>query len=644
MFLSLRAFILPFLCLILRPSFAWAGEDWLPIMPEELKMTSEPNAPGAPAIYLYRQVDRNDLTFYEFNYYRIKIFTEEGRKYADIEIPFVKNFTNIRNIEARSIHPDGTVINFSGEIYEKMIVKARGIRYLAKTFTLPDIQPGSILEYRYIRALPKYPDDSRWLLGADLFTKHAKFSLHRCLYFAVQWSWPSGLPAGTSQPVEEKGLISMETQNIPAFQIEDYMPPHEEMKYSVEFTYFYRLEKDPDKFWKEEAKALNTAVSRFIDKRKAMEQAVAQIISPVDTPEQKLKKIYVRCQTIRNTSFEREKTEQEQRREKLKDAENVENVWKRGYGDGWDISWLFLALSRAAGFDASPVFVSTRDQHFFNPKLMNPRDLNTNVVLIKLNGKDLYFDPGTAFTPFGLLPWYETGVSGLAIDKEDWITTPLFDPSLSGTERKAALQLDDSGTLEGKVVVTYKGLSAVRRRMDEKDADETERKRFLEDELKASIPGTPAIELTNTPDWRSSSDSLIAEYHISLPGWAISAGRRLLLPVGVFGGNEKNVFETSTRVHPIAFAHPYTDSDDITITLPSNWTVENLPQPRSLDLKDCKYTITTTEKKDGTVHLNRKLMLNLMLVHPNNYGILRDFYQGVRTGDEQQIVLSSAAN
>jgi len=105
MFLSLRAFILPFLCLILRPSFALASEDWLPIMPEELKMTSEPNAPGAPAIYLYRQVDRNDLTFYEFNYYRIKIFTEEGRKYADIEIPFVKNFTNIRNIEARSIHP-----------------------------------------------------------------------------------------------------------------------------------------------------------------------------------------------------------------------------------------------------------------------------------------------------------------------------------------------------------------------------------------------------------------------------------------------------------------------------------------------------------------------------------------------------------
>ena len=34
--------------------------DWPPVTPEELKMTSEPLAPGAPAVILYRQVDRDD--------------------------------------------------------------------------------------------------------------------------------------------------------------------------------------------------------------------------------------------------------------------------------------------------------------------------------------------------------------------------------------------------------------------------------------------------------------------------------------------------------------------------------------------------------------------------------------------------------
>src|SRR5438046_7628719 len=64
-----------------------AGDEWLPITPEELKVTSDPKAPGAPAITLYRQVDRDDsdpLRPHEYNYVRQKIFTEEGRKNADV--------------------------------------------------------------------------------------------------------------------------------------------------------------------------------------------------------------------------------------------------------------------------------------------------------------------------------------------------------------------------------------------------------------------------------------------------------------------------------------------------------------------------------------------------------------------------------
>jgi hypothetical protein len=74
------------------------GDEWLPISQEELKMTSEPKAPGAPAIILYHQVDRDDSNPkipHEYNYVRKKIFTEEGRKYADVDIPVVKDQWNV---------------------------------------------------------------------------------------------------------------------------------------------------------------------------------------------------------------------------------------------------------------------------------------------------------------------------------------------------------------------------------------------------------------------------------------------------------------------------------------------------------------------------------------------------------------------
>ena len=136
-----RAVFLFCVCLV---AVAHAGDDWQPILPEELKMTAEPLAPGAPAIYLYRQVDRDDKVGHEENYVRIKILTEEGRKQADLEIPFVKDLTKIRGIKARTLRPDGTIADFVGQIYEKTIVKSRGVRLLVQTLSLPDVQVGSI--------------------------------------------------------------------------------------------------------------------------------------------------------------------------------------------------------------------------------------------------------------------------------------------------------------------------------------------------------------------------------------------------------------------------------------------------------------------------------------------------------------------
>src|SRR5437016_11193763 len=77
-----------------------AGDEWQPISQEELKMTSVPEAPGALAVYLYRQVDRKDLgrANTEYNYLRIKILTEEGRKYGNVEIEYPREQATISNI------------------------------------------------------------------------------------------------------------------------------------------------------------------------------------------------------------------------------------------------------------------------------------------------------------------------------------------------------------------------------------------------------------------------------------------------------------------------------------------------------------------------------------------------------------------
>ena len=649
-FLSAR-FLLVVSMIVAAATWSAGSIGFQPVSPDELKMTSEPKAPGAPAIILFREVDRDDrgLTAHEDVYFRIKILTEEGRKYADVEIPFWQGQRSIVNLHARTIRPDGSIVEFSGKAFDKEIVKARGVKYMAKTFTLPDVQVGGILEYYYTIDLAEhYVFDSHWILSHELYTENAKFSLQPYNSdnppMSLRWTW-NRLP-GSDKPAQGPDkIIRLQVSDIPAFQTEDYMPPENELKSRVDFIYSPdSFETDPNKYWTKIGKKRNDQLESFIGKKRAMEQAVAEIVSASDSPEQKLRKIYARVQQIRNTSYEREKTAQEQKRANEKAPENVEDVWKKQYGNGVQLTWLFLALARAAGLEASGMWVPDRLNYFFSPQAMDSQRLDENVVVVKLNGKDVFFDPGAAFTPFGMLPWAETGVNGLKLDKQGgtWLQTSLPESAESSIQRKADLRINETGDLEGKLTVTFTGLEASTLRVEQRLTDDADRKKALEDEVKGSIPAGCEVELTNSPDWKNSSSPLVAEYTLKVPGWIAGAGRRALLPMGLFSAPEKHLFDHAERVHPIYFAFPFQRADDISLELPLGWQISTVPAPQKLDAKALVYTIEA-KNNHGALHLTRVLDVDLMILPVENYANLRKIFQLVRTGDEQQVVLAPNA-
>src|ERR1700693_5137484 len=213
-----RLFLLVCICcayILARAPLAVNADDWQPISPAELQMTSVAEAPGARAVILYRQVDRDDVANHQYTYVRIKILTEEGRKYANTEIPFFNGNESVHSIKARTIRPDGSIANFEGKPMDKMIVKAKGIKYMAKVIVLPDVQVGSVIEYRYADQLKEhYAFDSHWIVSEELFTKYAKFSLKPSQYFPVRFSW-QGLPPGVV-PKNERGVIHLEVNDVGA--------------------------------------------------------------------------------------------------------------------------------------------------------------------------------------------------------------------------------------------------------------------------------------------------------------------------------------------------------------------------------------------------------------------------------------------
>src|SRR5437016_3000302 len=219
-------------------------EDWLPITQQDLQVKEVPGVPGASAIQLYYADFIDDVRHSEYLHHRIKILNEKGIKYADVEIILPPEWS-ISELKARTIHPDGKVIEFSGKPFEKTLIKGKGLKVLAKSFTLPDVTVGSMIEYRY-RYNPPEGEILRneWIIQHELYTVKEYF---RMKPYQGPWSNASGEGAAQVQvsyklpvnllPKVKGDEYQMEAENMPAFEEEQYMPPVETYKPHVRFFY-----------------------------------------------------------------------------------------------------------------------------------------------------------------------------------------------------------------------------------------------------------------------------------------------------------------------------------------------------------------------------------------------------------------------
>jgi hypothetical protein len=128
-------------------------KDWRPISPDDLAAKTPIVEPDADAEAIFWETRIDDSGSYDLaikHYVRVKIFTERGReKYSKFDIPFIKGL-KIKDLAARVIKADGSIVEIKKEdIFEREIIKANGLKVKAKSFAIPNIEPGVIVEYRY---------------------------------------------------------------------------------------------------------------------------------------------------------------------------------------------------------------------------------------------------------------------------------------------------------------------------------------------------------------------------------------------------------------------------------------------------------------------------------------------------------------
>jgi hypothetical protein len=652
------------------------ADSWTQPTPEELSMTSQPQVPGAAAVYLYREEITDDSLHMQSYYVRLKVLRDDGKKYADVRLSYASDIASddvyepdfgvsVTDVAGRTIHSDGTVVPFTGKPYQRVVERTKGLKVTETVFTLPDVEVGSILEYRYKRRIPdEWFSSPHWDVQLDLYLRKGHFVwkptsdvLHDRLrdQDTTRLAYSALLPKdaevkdiqlpgvdGNSNPHQAFHQFELSVHDVAPQPQEDYMPPVQSFTDRVNF--YYAVDTSQDEYWKNEGNAWAKDREHFIGSPGSMRDAAASLVAAGDTDTVKLQKIYAAIMTMDNTSFSRAHESIEDHAAGLKEVKTVQDIWQRKRGDDDELTLLFIALARSAGLKAFDMLVTNRDSSLFSPALLSMRQLNDDLAIVMLDGKEQYFDPGQRDCPFGQLAWKHTGTMGLREVKGDTAaiaTTPMPQYTDNQTRRIGDLTMDAAGAVTGTVKITWAGSPALRWRQQALRSDEGEMKRSMSKWLEERIPTGLDPEVTSIENLEDYEKPLTANFKVH-GQLAVVTPKRLVLPGEFFEANSKPLFPSPTRTTAIYFEYAGRTLDAVRVKFPPSVTVELVPKLDTLMLPKAAAYQLKADVEPNFVQMNRTFDLGSNVFLPQDYPDVRTFYNKLATDDQQSIVLTSA--
>jgi hypothetical protein len=639
---------------------ALAGDsDWKPVDPAHLAMKTPAVERDADAEAIFWEVRADDGDAQDFvltNYIRIKVFTERGREtQSAVELPFVGGM-KVKDVAARTIKPSGEIVELKKEdIFEKTIVKAGGLKLKAKTFALPAVEPGAIVEYRWREV---YADDSaqyaRMQFQRDIPVQTLTYSVKPSAHFGNA----RAMRFQTFQmevPKFEKGKNGFYTAtvaNVPAFREEPRMPPEDSVRRWMLLYYTPDVKSDPAGYWKHWGQILHGVFKERIKVNDDIKRAAAEIVGDAATPEQKLERIYDFCRLkIKNLSDDASGLTEDDR-ERLKRNEKPADTLKRAQGTASDIDELFAALALAAGFDARLALVGDRSRIFFDPNFADIYFLlyrGRSNVAVRVGEGWRFFEPSDTYVPFGMLAWQAEEQQALISDPKEGVfyKTPLAPPAKSLEKRTAKLKLLEDGTLEGEVVVEYTGHAA----HDKKEYNDDDSPQRREETLRLRVKeqmSTAELSDVRVENVTDPHKPFVYAYKVRVPGYAQRTGKRLFLQPAFFQRGLGPVFSAATRRNEIYFHYPWSEDDTVEIELPEGFALDNAdaPEPFEAD-KISKYDVKIGVTNDGRRLIYRRSFFfgggNRLRFPVGAYTALKGLFDELHKRDNHTITLKAGA-
>ena len=620
---------------------------------EDLRMKTYAKDSSAEAVvlcdygdYSYGFTDNYPYVIYK-RHVRIKILKKSAFDRASIKIGYrvgydKKNET-IRDFKAATYNLENESIKAypvdEKSVFEDKVDKA----YYYKTFTLPQIREGSIIEYSYEMESGFWYDLRSWEFQKDIPVVWSELRGKIPGYFNFNVTLQSLSPLFINENEEGKDNFMRSTirdpylqyrfvmKDVSALKKEPFLTTIENFRSKIDFelsaTYFPDQAKmDYSQTWE----ALNNTLLMDENFGKAIKK-----FDKADDIAKVLKVIHKDTLSLVSAAYKLiQTTMQWNNLERFTTSENLDKIFEKRTGTSAEINLMLVKLLRECGLEANPVILSTRNNGKVSDLVLLDR-FNYVVAHLMLGGKDVLLDATNSLMPVGMLPIRCLNERGRLIAKKGsrWIT---INPA--PIRRKITINTMTIGTdqsIKGIGQTTFVGHSAAdfRNTVLSKGKDN-----YLSDYKK--IRPNQSIESLQI----ANLDTLEKEPNLTVKttfneAYSMAGGRIYITPM-LGEGEESNPFKIQDRQFPVDFGVPQEGTYLATLSLPRGYIVEEMPKMESILLpNNGGRFLFSCVNENGELKITSKIILKKAIYSSEEYRSLREFYSRIVSKHAEQIVL-----
>lgn len=643
----MRLTISLFLCFVQFCGFAQVVQV-PPISKNDLIQTTYSLDSTAHAIVLWEKghtelqrsdADRALMVFHQYGV-RIKIIDQEGYAHANHTIPlriFNGNKEYATDIKAVSHHlaADGNIV--STELKRGDIFHEKASEYVTLTkFTLPDVRPGSVIDISYTVVSPDIFKFRSWDFQTDIPKLSSEYNIYIPASFKYNVSLRGALQLSDTQASALRECfifngqridcsnITYSMHNIPAFVEEDYMLAAANYRSGVHFELEEALSPQGNmmkftKKWSDVDRELMTDKSfgRQLKETKFFHSKLPSETKDLKDDLQKATAVYRFIQQrIRWNNYYGKYTQN-----------GVREAFEKRSGNIADINLALITAFQAAGLEAYPLLVSTRDN--IVPTDLYPviSEFNYVVAAVQIGADTILADASEALLPFGELPLRAINDRGRIIfssRSSDWI--PLRNNSLTSTTYDFVGEFDLSGKLIGELSVSTSGYDAFQRRKTIRSyPSHAEYQEKLDERLTHIDISDMQILQDSTIDL-----PLIERLNIQTTvSSAVQAGEFAFNPIFI-DRVTKNPFNLADRTYPVDMGAQKKEVHQMSIRFPAGVSLQSAPKNVHLSIPNqaARYVYRSTFA-DNTLTIVQELSMNKAIYHPDEYFHLKELFSRV---------------